>query len=107
MSLGLHFFSYKKRFISLRYTLERSAKTDQLREELTLTTWGNGRQYLTDLLEEAMKLYHEANPANVFIFHIAPSPDYWILQSKKMGRSMDSVILPREMKESILNDGTY
>ncbi len=101
---GLHLFWHKKRILIMRSTLERSAKTDQLREEITLTVLGNGRAFLASLLNEALHLWETASPANVFVFLPAPSPDDWLLQSKKVGRSLDSVILPSATKENILAD---
>jgi hypothetical protein len=106
MPPGLHLFWHKNRIVVLRYLVERSAKTDELREEISLTALGNGRAFLASLLGEALHLWETASPANVFIFFPAPPPDDWLLQSKKVGRPLDSVTLPADMKENILADST-
>jgi len=75
-----------------------------MHEEISLSTIGDGRGYLATFLKDALKAWEEASPANVFVFYPAPSPDYWLLQSKKVGRSLDSVVLPPDLKDDFLAD---
>jgi hypothetical protein len=61
-------------------------KTDESREHITLTTWGKGKPFLAELLNESKLHWEDACPANVLIFLPAPPPDDWMLRSKKIGR---------------------
>lgn len=90
----------------MRCTVERSFKTDEPRELISLTVLGKDRKFLSELLDEALRHWEAASPANVFIFLPAPPPDDWLLQSKKVGRSMDSVVLPQDAKEHLMADST-
>jgi len=38
------------------------------------------------------------------VFYPAPSPDYWLLQSKKVARPLSSVVLPCATKDSLIED---
>jgi chaperone BCS1 len=96
---GFHFTFYKGTPLIL---FKRTEDGNQFhpRETITLMTIERSRNALNQLLMDLEKLENNRDRVNVLSW----SNGGWILAARKAPRSIDTVVLPREMKEYLVND---
>lgn len=103
---GVHFFIHKGRLLWLTASSEKSmssgANTPQLHRTLTLRYWGRSQNFIRSVMDEAAKIY--LTPADDKITISFNGGDYWRDPFKAAPRSMESLILPDGILESLIED---
>lgn len=97
---GTHFFMYKGwPYWANRQKVTTSGTSYQINYEITITTWGRSRARLMDLIEQ---FKYEKNDDMVDVYSF--KGDSWNRIKSVRKRDLDTVIVRRDIRESILKD---
>ena len=99
---GRHWFWHMGRLICFDRELnEESSKGREVMETISLRTIGRSREPLMNILEEARELMNlDTDKTPIFSW----SGYYWEKLSEKMPRSLDSVIMDEDIKNTLIQD---
>lgn len=107
-AVGNHWFFYKRRplFISFNRSDEKKQDVYAARrtESFTLHTWGRNQQYLRNLIAEMRQVYLKGRHGRSQLFIWKGSNGYWDDIGGFEPRSLESVVLPPEQKNRVVED---
>lgn len=98
---GMHFFFYNGKIFNFTRAEKDASQTKQTKEAIELTTIGRSQAQFLELLEEITP--EGINDSVTDIFKWSTSDHYWARQGEQAARKFDSVILPEEKKDAIIN----
>lgn len=98
MGYGTHYFRRGFRFFELNRS-EKSSDSKDVKESVSITTFGRSQEPLRKLLLGIVKKKSEYTHVTIYKWR----SDYWKYMSKQPIRSLDSVVLPKKVKTRILN----
>jgi shikimate kinase len=99
---GWHLLREHGAWFLLHRSLDEKAGGLQLtrRETLTIRTFGRSQEPIRELMKRAEDVYKSAGTIRVHVWH----EKAWLLSDHKAPRSLDTVFIPAEQKQRIVDD---
>lgn len=98
---GMHFFFYNGKIFNFVRTEKDAIQTKQTKESIELTTIGRSQAQFLELLKEITPEEEKDDVTDIYKWNT--SEQFWSRGGEQAARKFDSVILPKETKEKIVN----